>query len=126
MSSRWKYTRTILGDGNFKQDHIAMKNDFDDVSFSDGLSYIVAKDRFNVYMDAVGGLKKTREDRKKKENSVRRDALCHLSQAQPRDRVKFVMSIVLSASRIILRHISTPQESEPSRAAVMVVSTQTG
>ena len=88
-----------------------MKNGFDDVSFSDGLSYMVSNDRFNVYMDAVGGLKKTREDRKKKENSIRRDALCHLSQAQPRDRVKFVMSIVLSASRIILRHISTPEVS---------------
>lgn len=47
-----------------------MKNDFDDVSFSDGLSYMVAKDRFSVYMEAVGGHKKRREDRKKKDNSV--------------------------------------------------------
>ena len=65
----WKYTRTILGDGNFKQDHIAMKNDTDDVSFSDGLSYMVGKDRFNLYMDAVGALK-SRNTKKRKENNV--------------------------------------------------------
>ena len=58
-----------MGDGNFKQDHIAMKNDDDDVSFSDGLSYMVAKDKFDVYMDAVGALK-SRKTKKKKENDV--------------------------------------------------------
>ena len=58
-----------MGDGNFKQDHIAMKNDDDDVSFSDGLSYMVAKDKFDVYMDAVGALK-SRKTNKKKENNV--------------------------------------------------------
>lgn len=46
-----------------------MKNDSDDVSFSDGLSYMVAKDQFNVYMDAVGALKH-RKKNKKKENNV--------------------------------------------------------
>ena len=66
---RWKYTRTILGDGNFKQDHIAMKNDYDDVAFSDGMSYMVGKENFNVYMGAVDALKKERSD-KKKDNSV--------------------------------------------------------
>ena len=47
-----------------------MKNDSDDVSFSDGLSYMVAKDRFNMYIDAVGALK-SRKKHKSKENSVR-------------------------------------------------------
>ena len=89
-----------------------MKNDFDDVSFSDGLSYMVAKGRFGVYMDAVGNLKKRREDRKKKENSVRFYHLYHSSQAQRSDRVKFVMSIVLSVNRITLRPTSTQQASE--------------
>ena len=46
-----------------------MKNGFDDVSFSDGLSYMVSNDRFNVYMDAVGALK-SRKTNKKKENNV--------------------------------------------------------
>lgn len=47
-----------------------MKNDYDDVSFSDGMAYMVAKDKFTVYMDAVTSLKKERKG-KNKENLVR-------------------------------------------------------
>ena len=46
-----------------------MKNDSDDVSFSDGLSYMVAKDKFNLYIDAVGALK-SRNKKKTKDNNV--------------------------------------------------------
>ena len=46
-----------------------MKNDSDDVSFSDGLSYMVAKDRFNVYIEAVEALT-SRKGKNKKENNV--------------------------------------------------------
>ena len=46
-----------------------MKNDTDDVSFSDGLSYMVGKNDFGLYMNAVGGLP-NRRAAKKKEKSV--------------------------------------------------------
>ncbi|KAK7680021.1 hypothetical protein QCA50_016967 [Cerrena zonata] len=46
----WKYVPTLLADGNFKQDHIAMKNDFDDVALNDGLAYMVARKRFDEYL----------------------------------------------------------------------------
>ena len=90
-----------------------MKNDFDDVSFSDGLSYMVARDRFTLYMESVGGLKKRREDRKTKENRVCLYLVYQLPHAHERGREKRVMSTVLSASRIILRRILMLQESGP-------------
>ena len=45
--------RTLVADGNFKQDHLAMKNDADDVSLSDGLGFMVARKTFNSYLAAV-------------------------------------------------------------------------
>ena len=45
--------RTLVADGNFKQDHLAMKNDNDDVPLNDGLGYMVGRKDFKAYMDAV-------------------------------------------------------------------------
>ena len=53
--------RTILGDGNFKQDHLAMKNDFDDVSLNDGLGYMVARKPFESYINHALTLKNDKE-----------------------------------------------------------------
>lgn len=53
--------RTILGDGNFKQDHLAMKNDFDDVPLSDGLGYMVARRPFQSYISHAASLKIPKE-----------------------------------------------------------------
>ena len=58
---RWKYMRTILGDGNFKQDHLAMKNDFDDVPLNDGLGYMVARKPFKSYINHALTLKNDKE-----------------------------------------------------------------
>ena len=66
VAVRWKYTRTLLGDGNFKQDHIKMKNDFDDVSLSDGLAYMVPRKDFEVYLahaELVKPLKKNAREK---------------------------------------------------------------
>ena len=53
--------RTILGDGNFKQDHLAMKHDFDDVSLNDGLGYMVARKPFESYINYALTLKNDKE-----------------------------------------------------------------
>lgn len=45
--------RTLVADGNFKQDHIAMKHDSDDVALSDGLGYMVGRKEFDRYMDVA-------------------------------------------------------------------------
>ena len=63
---RWKFTRTLLGDGNFKQDHLAMKDDSDDVALGDGLGYMVDKKRFDAYVEKISVLQKTRTDTAKK------------------------------------------------------------
>ena len=45
--------RTLVADGNFKQDHLAMKNDSNDVSLSDGLGFMVSRKTFSAYLDAI-------------------------------------------------------------------------
>lgn len=45
--------RTLLADGNFKQDHLVMKYDSDDVPLSDGHGYMVTRAPFDVYLDAT-------------------------------------------------------------------------
>ena len=64
--NRWKFQRTLLADGNFKQDHLALKDDFDDVPLSDGLGYMVDKKRFGMYLEKISVLQKTRKDTPKK------------------------------------------------------------
>ena len=53
--------RTLVADGNFKQDHLAMKNDHDDVALSDGLGYMVSRKQFDHYIHSVPE-KSTRTD----------------------------------------------------------------
>ena len=50
---RWKYMRTLVADGNFKQDHLAMKNDSDDVALSDGLGFMVSRKLFENYLNSA-------------------------------------------------------------------------
>ena len=45
--------RTLVADANFKQDHLAMKNNHDDVALSDGLGYMVPRKRFDDYINSV-------------------------------------------------------------------------
>ena len=46
----WKYVPTVVGDGNFKQDHLKMKNPEEDVALSDGEGYMVGKKDFEEYL----------------------------------------------------------------------------
>ena len=48
--NRWKFQRTLLADGNFKQEHLKMKNPSDDVPLSDGHGYMVTKQDFQLYL----------------------------------------------------------------------------
>lgn len=45
--------RTILGDGNFKQEHLKMKYPEDDVSLSNGHGYLVEEYEFRKYLDCA-------------------------------------------------------------------------
>lgn len=42
--------RTLIGDGNFKQEHLKMKYPEDDVPLSDGHGYFVGKRDFDEYI----------------------------------------------------------------------------
>ena len=53
FTCRWKYMRILLGDGNFKQEHLKMKYPDDDVSLSDGHGYMVGRQEFAEYRDRV-------------------------------------------------------------------------
>ncbi|KAK7692299.1 hypothetical protein QCA50_003924 [Cerrena zonata] len=46
----WKYMSTLLGDGNFKQEHLKMKYPEQDIALSDGHGYMVGKAGFDEYM----------------------------------------------------------------------------
>ncbi|KAK7692105.1 hypothetical protein QCA50_003724 [Cerrena zonata] len=50
---RKKYMRTLLADGNFKQDHLKMKYDSDDVALSDGHGYMVTRAPFEEYLSST-------------------------------------------------------------------------
>ncbi|KAK7696208.1 hypothetical protein QCA50_000861 [Cerrena zonata] len=47
---QWRFMRTLLADGNFKQEHLKMKNPEDDVPLSDGHGYFVAQKGFDEYI----------------------------------------------------------------------------
>lgn len=49
--------RTLLADGNFKQEHLKMKAPHDDVALSDGHAYIVTKEPFDRYISEAPPLK---------------------------------------------------------------------
>ena len=48
--ARWKYVPTVVGDGNFKQDHLKMRNPEEDVPLSDSEGYMVGKHDFEQYL----------------------------------------------------------------------------
>ena len=45
--------RTVLADGNFKQEHLKMKYPEDDVSLSNGHGYFAEEIVFRMYLDSV-------------------------------------------------------------------------
>ena len=45
--------RTLVADGNFKQDHLRSKNPQDDIALSDGQGYMVGKDDFDRYISSA-------------------------------------------------------------------------
>ena len=61
--------RTLLGDGNFKQDHLTMKDDFDNVSLSDSLGYMVDKYWFEAYMKGFSALQENHKTTSKKSDT---------------------------------------------------------
>lgn len=50
--------RTLVADGNFKQDHLKMKDPSDDISLSDGHGYMVGKQAFDTYISSAPPLTK--------------------------------------------------------------------
>ena len=55
---RWKYIQTMVIDGNFVSQHLQMQNPFDDVSLSDGHSFMVTS---GPYEDHIKVANDTRE-----------------------------------------------------------------
>lgn len=49
-----KYMRTLIVDGNFKQDHLKMKYPIDDIPLSDGLGFMVGSKEFDRYTAQLG------------------------------------------------------------------------
>ncbi|KAG1873170.1 hypothetical protein F4604DRAFT_1881000 [Suillus subluteus] len=49
-SSSWKYTRSFVMDGNFKAEHLHPIKPFDEVWLSDGLGFMVGKDRYKMHL----------------------------------------------------------------------------
>lgn len=45
--------RTLLADGNFKQEHLKMKYPEDDVPLSNGHGYMVEKNKFDRYIQGA-------------------------------------------------------------------------
>lgn len=46
----WKYTRSFVMDGNFKAEHLHPIKPFDEVWLSDGLGFMVGKDRYKMHL----------------------------------------------------------------------------
>ncbi|KAG1800198.1 uncharacterized protein HD556DRAFT_1341629 [Suillus plorans] len=46
----WKYTRSFVMDGNFKAEHLHPIKPFDEVWLSDGLRFMVGKDRYKMHL----------------------------------------------------------------------------
>ncbi|KAG1818895.1 hypothetical protein DFJ58DRAFT_673349 [Suillus subalutaceus] len=56
----WKYTRSFVMDGNFKAEHLHPMKPFDEVWLSDGLGFMVGKDRYNTHLaEAADTLEKS-------------------------------------------------------------------
>lgn len=46
----WLYWRSIVIDGNFKAEHLKMRNPSDDVSLTDGDLYMVSPDKYERHL----------------------------------------------------------------------------
>ncbi|KAI0069321.1 hypothetical protein K474DRAFT_1577288, partial [Panus rudis PR-1116 ss-1] len=46
----WKYRPVMIADGNFKQEHVDMKNPMDDIALSDGHGYMVTRAPYQEYL----------------------------------------------------------------------------
>lgn len=112
---RWKYMRTLLADGNFKQEHLRMKYPEDDVPLSDGHGYMVGKADFDQYIEHAP------------DPGVQVCLPPRLTEPRltPMDRNPPVMSTMRSRVRIRLVPISTRLELVQSLALVMDVSIPT-
>ena len=55
---RWKYTQTIVMDGNFVSEHLRMQNPEDDIAISDEHGYMVS---FGPYKDHLKAATDTRK-----------------------------------------------------------------
>jgi hypothetical protein len=47
---RWKYTRSFVMDGNFKAEHLHPIKPLDEVWLSNGLGFMVGKDRYKEHL----------------------------------------------------------------------------
>ena len=47
---RWKYTQTIVMDGNFVSEHLRMRNPGDDVRLSDGHGFMVTSEPYEAHL----------------------------------------------------------------------------
>ncbi len=47
---RWKYTRTVVMDGNFTAQHRHMKNPSQDVRLADGQTFVVGEERYKEHL----------------------------------------------------------------------------
>ena len=50
---RWKYMQTVIMDGNFKSEHLMMRNPEDDVCLSDGEGFMVRSGPYKEYLGVV-------------------------------------------------------------------------
>jgi hypothetical protein len=50
MHSRWLYARQIISDGNFKLEHMNLKNQEDDVFLNKGSGYLADPDIYGTHI----------------------------------------------------------------------------
>ncbi|KAG1901809.1 uncharacterized protein F5891DRAFT_1221428 [Suillus fuscotomentosus] len=50
LDPSWKYTRSFVMDGNFKAEHLHPIKPFNEVWLSDGLGFMVGKDRYKMHL----------------------------------------------------------------------------
>ncbi|KAG1783468.1 hypothetical protein EV702DRAFT_1176575 [Suillus placidus] len=52
----WKFTRSFVMDGNFKAEHLHPIKPFDEVWLSDGLGFMVGKDRYKMHLEEAADM----------------------------------------------------------------------
>ncbi|KIK73641.1 hypothetical protein PAXRUDRAFT_20647 [Paxillus rubicundulus Ve08.2h10] len=53
LNGRWKYSWTIIIDGNFKAEHMDDKKPDDQVFLMDGKGYMVGQEKYHDYLKAA-------------------------------------------------------------------------